>query len=75
MLVEGGGATLGGFFECDAVDEVHVFIGPKLIGGTRSKAAVVNPDCDVLAQCGRWTTETVENIDGDAYLRYVKPTS
>jgi diaminohydroxyphosphoribosylaminopyrimidine deaminase/5-amino-6-(5-phosphoribosylamino)uracil reductase len=33
VLVEGGGAVLGSFFEADCVDQVMIFIAPKIIGG------------------------------------------
>src|SRR5690606_32147686 len=34
VLVEGGGQALGALFDAKAIDEVHVFIAPKLIGGS-----------------------------------------
>jgi diaminohydroxyphosphoribosylaminopyrimidine deaminase/5-amino-6-(5-phosphoribosylamino)uracil reductase len=33
VLVEGGGAVLGAFFDEGLADEVHVYIAPRLIGG------------------------------------------
>lgn len=39
VLVEGGGDLLGGLFDLDAIDEYHVFIAPKIVGG----AAAVSP--------------------------------
>lgn len=33
VLVEGGAAVLGEFFDAGAVDEVHVFVAPKVVGG------------------------------------------
>jgi diaminohydroxyphosphoribosylaminopyrimidine deaminase/5-amino-6-(5-phosphoribosylamino)uracil reductase len=33
VLVEGGSQVLGALFELRAVDEVHVFIAPRIIGG------------------------------------------
>lgn len=32
VLVEGGGQLLGSFFDAKLIDEVHVFVSPKLIG-------------------------------------------
>ncbi len=33
VLVEGGGKLLGTLFDVDAIDEYHVFIAPKVVGG------------------------------------------
>ena len=33
VLVEGGGEVLGSFFDAKLVDEVLVFVGPKIVGG------------------------------------------
>jgi diaminohydroxyphosphoribosylaminopyrimidine deaminase/5-amino-6-(5-phosphoribosylamino)uracil reductase len=40
VLVEGGGELLGHFFDLHAVDEVQVYIAPKLIGGRGATAPV-----------------------------------
>lgn len=34
VLVEGGGELLANFFAADLIDECHVYIAPKLVGGT-----------------------------------------
>jgi diaminohydroxyphosphoribosylaminopyrimidine deaminase / 5-amino-6-(5-phosphoribosylamino)uracil reductase len=71
LLIEGGAAVLGSFFDQSAVDEAHVFIAPKLIGGVASKSPVSGLGREAIAQCGGWTTEAIDNLDGDAYLRVV----
>lgn len=35
VLIEGGGEVLGAFFDADLLDEVQLFMAPKLIGGGR----------------------------------------
>jgi diaminohydroxyphosphoribosylaminopyrimidine deaminase/5-amino-6-(5-phosphoribosylamino)uracil reductase len=66
VLVEGGSHVLGSFFAAAAVDEVHVFIAPKVLGGGLS--AVSGPGSDKIA--GSWQLENVrrEWIDGDTYI-------
>jgi len=36
LLVEGGAGVFGHFFDHQAVDEVHVFVAPKLVGGQQA---------------------------------------
>ncbi len=45
LLVEGGGELLGSLWDLDLLDEVHVFVAPKLVGGR----AAIAP----LLGCGR----------------------
>lgn len=40
VLLEAGPALLGAFFDQQAVDEVHIFVAPKILGGTRACSAV-----------------------------------
>jgi len=64
ILVEGGSAVLGSFLDAGVIDEVHVFIAPRLIGGGESKSPMggrgVNAIADALA-LGEWTVERIEN--------------
>ena len=68
VLIEGGGEVLGSLLDLDQIDEVHVFIAPKLFGG----AAAPGP----LAGLGRARVEDraqledvrSEVIGDDVYL-------
>ncbi len=40
VLIEGGSGLLGAFFDAKLVDEVHVYIAPKIIGGEKSLSPV-----------------------------------
>ncbi|NIP87312.1 MAG: bifunctional diaminohydroxyphosphoribosylaminopyrimidine deaminase/5-amino-6-(5-phosphoribosylamino)uracil reductase RibD [Planctomycetales bacterium] len=66
VLVEGGGRLLGTFFAIAAVDEVHVFVAPKIIAG--GVAAVQGDGVDHLADA--WQLENVHRtwIDEDTYI-------
>jgi diaminohydroxyphosphoribosylaminopyrimidine deaminase/5-amino-6-(5-phosphoribosylamino)uracil reductase len=63
ILIEGGSAVLGSFLETPcALDEVHVFIAPRLIGGAAAKPAIGGPGAMVLAEglaLKGWRVQTV----------------
>jgi diaminohydroxyphosphoribosylaminopyrimidine deaminase/5-amino-6-(5-phosphoribosylamino)uracil reductase len=40
ILVEGGAGVLGSFHDADLIDELHIYIAPKLIGGDAAIAPV-----------------------------------
>ncbi|MBI2808646.1 MAG: bifunctional diaminohydroxyphosphoribosylaminopyrimidine deaminase/5-amino-6-(5-phosphoribosylamino)uracil reductase RibD [Planctomycetes bacterium] len=69
LLVEGGAGVLGAFFDARSVDEVHLFVAPKLIGGAGAKTPVAGLGIDVIADGTVWVTEAIENLDGDVYMR------
>ncbi len=68
ILVEGGPRVLGTCFDIGTVDEVHVFVAPKIAGGANAPGAVGGwgakqmADARQLSQC-RW-----QEVDGDLYL-------
>lgn len=40
VLVEGGSQVLGSFVDARAIDELHVFVAPRLLGGATSRTPV-----------------------------------
>ena len=69
LLVEGGGAVLGSFLDSGLIDEVHVFIAPRLVGGERAKGPVGGDGFARLADSLALIDCRVEQIDGDLYFR------
>ncbi len=68
ILVEGGAEVLGSFLDTDAIDEVHVFIAAKLIGGKDAKTAVAGEGCESIRQATSLANTAVETLDGDLYV-------
>jgi diaminohydroxyphosphoribosylaminopyrimidine deaminase/5-amino-6-(5-phosphoribosylamino)uracil reductase len=65
VLVEGGSEVHGSFLDAGAVDEVHVFIAPRLAGGAAARTPLAGCGADRIADAlalDRWETEL---IDGD----------
>jgi diaminohydroxyphosphoribosylaminopyrimidine deaminase/5-amino-6-(5-phosphoribosylamino)uracil reductase len=68
LLVEGGAQVLGSFLDAAAIDEVHAFIAPRLIGGTGAKTAMAGSGRDRIADALALMETTVESIDNDIYV-------
>ena len=71
VLVEGGGGLLGLLNDSGQIDEVHAFIGPKLIGGP-GVAPVVGDGEEVMANAASFDLIQAEPIDGDVYCVWRK---
>jgi diaminohydroxyphosphoribosylaminopyrimidine deaminase/5-amino-6-(5-phosphoribosylamino)uracil reductase len=68
ILVEGGGQVLGGFLDLHAIDEVHAFIAPVLVGGGHAPSPVAGVGSARLAEAIHLTSPTVELLDDDLYV-------
>jgi diaminohydroxyphosphoribosylaminopyrimidine deaminase/5-amino-6-(5-phosphoribosylamino)uracil reductase len=68
VLLESGPTLLGAFHDAGLIDEVHVFIAPKIVGGATAPAAIggigITPMTSALPlENPRW-----QIVDGDAYV-------
>jgi len=77
VLVEGGAEVLGSFFDAGAVDEVHVFIAPRIAGGQEAKTPVGGRGVDKISEAMTLVEWDVEQLEGDVLLhgRMHSPTS
>ena len=66
-MVEGGGAVLGAFFDADLIDEIHLFIAPKLFGG--GKPALGGDGVANIADAARFDFSRPEPIGDDFVIR------
>ncbi len=69
LLVEGGSEVLGRFLDAQAIDEVHAFIAPRLVGGSEGKTPVAGRGAESLADAWNLAAWQVEMLDGDVYVR------
>ncbi|MFM7149653.1 MAG: bifunctional diaminohydroxyphosphoribosylaminopyrimidine deaminase/5-amino-6-(5-phosphoribosylamino)uracil reductase RibD [Gemmataceae bacterium] len=68
LLVEGGGQILGNLFDLRAVDEVHVFIAGKILGGAGAPSPVAGLGRDKMAGVDVLGDLKMERIGTDCYL-------
>jgi diaminohydroxyphosphoribosylaminopyrimidine deaminase/5-amino-6-(5-phosphoribosylamino)uracil reductase len=68
VLVEGGAEVLGSFVDAGVVDEVHVFIAPKMVGGLAARSPVAGEGVDKLAGALALTSCRVETVGNDVLL-------
>jgi diaminohydroxyphosphoribosylaminopyrimidine deaminase/5-amino-6-(5-phosphoribosylamino)uracil reductase len=68
VLVEGGSGVFGAFVDAAAIDELHVFIAPRLIGGATATSAVGGVGVQHVAESLRLSEWTHEVLDGDLYV-------
>ena len=68
VLVEGGGKLLGSLFDARLIDEVHVFIAPKLAGGGAAPGPIAGRGVETIAAALALEDLAVREIAGDIYL-------
>jgi diaminohydroxyphosphoribosylaminopyrimidine deaminase / 5-amino-6-(5-phosphoribosylamino)uracil reductase len=68
VLVEGGSKLLGALFDAGAIDEVHVFIAPKLIGGANSPSPIAGAGLEKIAAALSVTDIELRHVGEDIYL-------
>jgi len=70
IMVEGGGEVLGAFFDADLIDEIELYIAPKLIGG--GKPAFGGAGVEHLADAGRFEFAAPEQCGPDILMRGIR---
>jgi diaminohydroxyphosphoribosylaminopyrimidine deaminase/5-amino-6-(5-phosphoribosylamino)uracil reductase len=68
MLVEGGAELLGSLFEARQIDEAHIFIAPRLVGGHDAPTAIGGAGVDLMPQAVAIANPVVERSGSDVYL-------
>ncbi len=68
VLVEGGGRLLGSLFDAGEIDEVHVFVAPKLIGGAEAVVPLGGCGISKMAEAMKLKGVAIECIESDIYI-------
>ncbi len=68
VLIEGGGVLLGAFFDASLIDEVHVFISPKLLGGKSALTPLAGIGLSTIPDVSQLDNPSIEIVKGDVYI-------
>jgi diaminohydroxyphosphoribosylaminopyrimidine deaminase / 5-amino-6-(5-phosphoribosylamino)uracil reductase len=68
ILVEGGSRLLGSLWDADAIDEVHMFIATKLIGGSESPTPLGGQGLARMAEVFSLVEPKIQFIGDDVYI-------
>jgi diaminohydroxyphosphoribosylaminopyrimidine deaminase/5-amino-6-(5-phosphoribosylamino)uracil reductase len=69
LLVEGGSRLLGSFFDAGAIDEVHAFVAPTLVGGATAPTPLGGTGLAEIGRSGALENPSIAIISGDIYVR------
>jgi diaminohydroxyphosphoribosylaminopyrimidine deaminase/5-amino-6-(5-phosphoribosylamino)uracil reductase len=69
VLVEGGARLLGSLWDARAIDELHVFIAPKILGGESAPSPLAGIGCELMAQAGALEDIAFARCGDDVYIR------
>ncbi|MFN0051103.1 MAG: bifunctional diaminohydroxyphosphoribosylaminopyrimidine deaminase/5-amino-6-(5-phosphoribosylamino)uracil reductase RibD [Planctomycetales bacterium] len=69
VLVEGGGRLLGSLFDRQLVDEVHVFLAPKLVGGEQAPSPVGGIGLPEIPLHASLVNPRITLLDGDVSVQ------
>ncbi len=72
ILVEGGGIINDTFTRNKLINQVEVFIAPKIFGGQDAKSPVEGQGIVEVQDASLYTLKSIKQIDQDVLLTYVK---
>ena len=68
VLVEGGGRLLGSLLDARRIDEVHVFLAPKLVGGAGARTPIAGQGIEEISQAIPLDSPEIEQVGPDIHV-------
>lgn len=68
LMVEGGALVLGAFADIQAIDEVHAFVAPKLVGGKEAPSPIAGQGVADMAGAQHLADVEIEVLEGDVHV-------
>ena len=69
VLLEGGSTLIGSFFDAAQIDEVVVFVAPKLVGGATALSAIGGKGIEKMVDAVNLVDVEVQRFDDDVCIR------
>jgi len=69
ILVEGGGRMLGTLLDARQIDEVHVFVAPRLVGGAMAPMPTAGDGVELMSDALLLDNPQFQQVDQDIYIR------
>ena len=69
IMLEGGSTLFGAFADADMIDECHLFLAPKLLGGASAPTPIAGAGRAPITSAAQLDELHVEQLDRDLYLR------
>ncbi len=68
VLVEGGSDLFGSLFDARQIDEVHIFIAPKLFGGKQARSPIRGAGVEQITSALALVNPIVQQVGDDIYV-------
>ncbi|MCL2743444.1 MAG: bifunctional diaminohydroxyphosphoribosylaminopyrimidine deaminase/5-amino-6-(5-phosphoribosylamino)uracil reductase RibD [Planctomycetaceae bacterium] len=68
VLIEGGGKVFGMFFDRKLIDEVHIFLAPRIIGGANAIPPLAGDGLETMDCSARIVSPQYRVVGDDVYL-------
>jgi len=72
IMLEGGGTLNDSMLAKDLVQEIRIFLAPKIFGGATAKTPVAGMGVEAPEFAYHFTLKEMKNIGEDVYLRYMR---
>lgn len=71
VFIEGGSQIMGAFFDQQLIDEYHIFIAPKIVGGKDSLPPISGAGLDSIPQNPNVEILETQSFGSDVYVRAI----
>lgn len=68
LMVEGGALVFGAFADIKAIDEVHAFVAPKLVGGKEALSPIAGQGVADMSLAQQLIDVEINVLDGDVHV-------